>query len=227
MNFSIIIPTLLLIVFSFGLGIFSLYTNPKSRVVQVWFLMSMAVAVWSSGYLLTSLQADQSSAFQTLRILYLGACFIPVLYFHFVTAFLFRNGRQKTLIIVGYALAVIFALLVLASNYIIKGARYLDGFGHYEDISYPGFLFFLAYFVFFVGLAIIFLVIDHRRNGGVRRRQIFYILLASLIGFIGGATNFVTDLTGIYPYGQWVAWLYPVLITYGIFIDEIKIKIKV
>ncbi len=34
------------------------------------------------------------------------------------------------------------------------------------------------------------------------------------------------DLTDIYPYSQLIVWLYPVLITYGIFIDEFKIRIK-
>ena len=45
-----------------------------------------------------------------------------------------------------------------------------------------------------------------------------------VLPFAGGSSNFLTDLTGGYPYGQFVVWLYPILITYGIFVDEIKIS---
>ena len=45
-------------------------------------------------------------------------------------------------------------------------------------------------------------------------------------GLVGGISNFVMDLTGSYPYGQLIVWLYPLFITYGIYVDEIKIKIR-
>jgi len=47
-----------------------------------------------------------------------------------------------------------------------------------------------------------------------------YILLAALVGIGGGVTNFVTDLYGVLPYGQVIVPLYPVLITYGVFLNR-------
>ena len=123
-------------------------------------------------------------------------------------------------------MAVIFIVLNFTNNYIVSGVRYMEGFGHYEKVTAVGFKLFLFYFFLYTIISFILLLYDYTKNDGIRRRQIFYLILASIIGFVGGTSNFVTDLTGIYPYGQIIVWLYPILITYGIFMDEIKFKIK-
>jgi len=223
---ALITTTGLLVILSFGLGIFSLIRNPKAKVVQLWFLLSMAVTIWSVGYVKSLLATESASGFLSLRIVYFGAALIPILYFHFVSTFLFLNKKFSYLIYTGYALAFIFLILNTLTDLVIKGAKYLENFGYYEDVTNLGFKLFLAYFLFFAGFSIYLLFSVYRRSDGLRRRQIFYILLASLFGFLGGISNFVMDLTGSYPYGQLIVWLYPLLITYGIYIDEIKIKIK-
>jgi hypothetical protein len=140
------------------------------------------------------------------------------LFFHFVASFLFKDIKYKLLIILGYILGVGFLFLNTTTELVIKGVRYLENFGRYEEITTIGFKIFLTYFLFFAVMGIYLLFKGYRENGGIRRQQIVYIILASLCGFVGGSSNFVTDLTGIYPYGQMIVWLYPALITYGIFL---------
>lgn len=218
--------TSLLAVLSFSLGLYSLVKNPKARVVQLWFAASMAVTVWSVGYILTIIVPTADIARHYLRIVYFGASFVPIFSFHFVTVFLFKNLALKWLVVIGYICSIAVAVLSSFSSYIVSGTRYLEGFGHYEEIVTPWFYFLLAYFLFFSFASIYLLVRSYPENDGIRRRQLFYLILAFVVGFAGAFSNFVTDLTGIYPYGQMLIWLYPILVTYGIFVDEIKIKIK-
>ena len=126
MLFNILITTTaLLVILSFGLGVFSLVRNPKAKVVQLWFLMSMVVTIWSVGYIKTLLATDSANGFLSLRIVYFGAALIPILYFHFVSAFLFLNKKFNYLIYAGYALAFIFLILNTLTDFVIKGAKYL------------------------------------------------------------------------------------------------------
>lgn len=222
----LITATVLAIIFSFGLGVFSLWRDPKSVVVRLWFLMSMAIMVWGVGYLLTTLAQDADSAFRYLRIVYVGAILVPLFFFHFIANFVFRQVQTRAVIVAGYVLAGIFIVLAAGTDLIIKGARYIDVFGYYEDIATPGFYFLMVYFWFYVLYALVMLISSYRQSGGIRRRKMFYLLFGSVIAFVGAGTNFLTDLTGDFPYGQLVVWLYPILITYGIFVEEVKVKIR-
>src|SRR3989338_2005675 len=105
LNIALITTTILLAIFSFALGIFSLYRNPKAKVARLWFLMSLAVVIWSLAYLFTVLVADPQTGAITIRVLYFGASLIPILYFHFVASFLLEDISRRFLLILGYVLA--------------------------------------------------------------------------------------------------------------------------
>lgn len=220
LNTALIISTLLLVIFSFGLGIFSLYTNPKSRVVQLWFFMSMAIGIWSLALYFLMTSQGQELGILASKFIHLGAAFIPVFFLHFVLVFLFRpiTGKAKLLLIVGYILAVVFGILSF-TRFIVLGSVGQFGFSQWVSAGslYP---FFLMYFWFYFLVSVYFLYQGYINNGGARKKQIFYILLAALIGFIGGGTNFLPQTVEIYPYGHFLTWLYPALITYGIFIKD-------
>jgi hypothetical protein len=222
----IIYSTALAGTFSALLGFFSLKLNPKSRVVQLWFLTTMAITVWTIGYLISVTSPTDERATIGLKIVYLGAVFVPILTFHFLSAFLYKNVTLKKIIIPGYFLAVVFLFFTTFTNLIISGVRYLENFGRYEEITIPGFILFLVYFFFYAGGSVILLVTHYKYYDKFRQRQIKYLIIASIIGFVGGTSNFITDLTGVYPYGQLIIWLYPVFVTYGIFIEKIQIKIS-
>ena len=86
----------------------------------------------------------------------------------------------------------------------------------------PMVFYFWVYFLF----SLYFLIQGYKQNDGVIKRKIFYILIAALIGFLGGGTNWLPQTLGVYPFGSFFTWIYPILITYGIFVDEIRVKIK-
>ena len=224
MIFWINFSTFLLVVLAGGLGIHSLARNPKSTVVRLWFFLSLAVALWGIGYILTNMADNEVTAARHIRVVYFAASLIPVLFFHFIVSFIYKTNKFSFLLAGGYLLAAVFLILNFGTNYVIKGVRQLPDLGYYEEITAPGFYFFLVYFFFFALYAIWLLLKEYQHSDGIRRRQILYLILASVVGFIGGGSNFLADLTGAYPYGQLLVWLYPVLITYGIF-TPLQIKI--
>ena len=220
----IIISTLLTAFFALVLGVFTIFRNPRSPINRTWFSLSLAVALWTIMYAVASSAPNGEQALNYLRILYVAASFIPALFFHFVLNFLYIRP-YSIVFFASYLSAVIFAVLSVLSNAIIGGVRFLENFGWYENISSPGFYLFLTYFAFVAGFSVYLLFVALVKADGTRKKQIGFVLAAAVIGFAGGASNFVTDLTGIYPYGQLIVWLYPVLITYGIF-TPVQIKIR-
>lgn len=208
LNQLLIASIFLLAVFSFLLGIFSLLKNPKSFTVRLWFLMSMAVGVWSGSFLLMLLsQTEQEGIFYS-KLLYVGTSFIPIFFYHFVLSFLRKvDNKNKIFLIVGYILAIIFAILSLNKEIII-GASPKMGFLFWLD---PGRLhpLLLVYFWIYASVTFYFLYQGYRQSDGVIKRKIFYMLIATIVGFGGGGTSFLPHTLGIYSFGDFVAWLYP------------------
>lgn len=217
------VATFLLVVLSFSMGFFSLGRNSKSFVVKMWFGMNMAVGLWSAGLLLVLFSETPEKALVYSRILHVGAAFIPIFFCHFVLAFLYRARQMRTFLIIGYVLAMILAGLSLTDWIVIRTASV--SYFHIWLVAGPAYPLLLAYFWFYVLATIYFLIQGYRRSDGVMKRKTFYILIAAIIGFVGGGTNFLPQTVGIYPYGHFLTWLYPLLITYGIFFDEIKLKV--
>lgn len=226
LNQLLIISVFLFTTLSFSLGIFSIIKNPKALTVRLWFLMSMAIGIWSLGLLALLLTQTEKTGVFYSNFLHVGASFIPILFLHFVLSFLnkLNNKNQKFLLIVGYFLAIIFAILSLTKE-MIAGAPPVAGFSAWVSVGrlYP---FLLAYFWLYVLIGICYLFQGYRQSDGIIKRKTFFILIATIIGFGGGGTNFLPQTLGIYPFGNFFAWLYPILITYGIFVDEFKVKIR-
>ena len=212
---------------SLALGIFSFLRDPHTKSVRFWFFMSVAIGVWGVSHLL-ALQAifrgDVDKVIMYSKILHMGAAFIPVFFCHFVLEFLYQKNKYSYLLIIGYPLSLLFALISF-TRLIIGGASPKTGFPLWLDAGnlYP---LLVIFFYFYVFVSIYFLYLGYRRSDGIMKRKRFYILLAAIIGFGGASTNWLPQLVGIYPFGSFVAWLYPLLVTYGIFVDEIKIKVR-
>jgi len=212
---SFVVVCIFTSILSLFFGIFVYLKGRAKRVNQIWGLMSLSVTFWSLGLGLMANAPNETLALFYLRgIHYFGAVFIPAFFLHFVLVLLGLDRIRKKLIIVGY----VFALGLQITNF--SGLlAYVIPLAPFKYYTRPGF-FYLTFTIFFaicVLYALYLLFVELKRSSGARRNQIKYQLLATVIGFGGGATAFfpVFDIP-IFPYGMYFMFLYILMMSYAI-----------
>jgi signal transduction histidine kinase/uncharacterized membrane protein YqjE len=173
---------------SSSLGLFVYFTNKKNSVNRQFALFCLSVAAWSWAYIFWPVAQDKDSALLAFRVLHIGSIFISITYLHFVLTFLELSEKKKKLLIFGYFLS--FILLIFDfSQFFIKDMVPKFGFKYWAE---PGILYHLYLLIFF-GWAMYswwLLAKAHEHSTGLKKIQIQYILLGTLIGFLGGSTNY-------------------------------------
>lgn len=207
---------LIISVTSLTLGFFVYLKNRKVFVNKLWFLLSLSIAMWNFGYFKSLVVPDQTQAlFWSRYFLYVGAIFIPAFFVHFVLSFLGILKEKKKIIYVIYFSSV-FLLGSAFTPLLIKGMVPKLSFQYYSE---PGvaYSFFLIFFAWCVVYAHYLMFKYYKKISVYKRNQLKYILLASIVGFGGGATNYplIYDIP-IFPFGHYLVFLYPIIITYAI-----------
>ncbi len=212
-----------------ALGIFVLLNNRKRILNQIYFLYALFIAAWSSGYYFWPNAENRAMALVAFRVLHIGAVFIPVCWYQFVSALTNKLNENKLPISIGYGLSSFF-LISIPTKYFIKdvGPSFCFRFWGIPGILY---IFYLIYFFLYVYLAILILIKAYQRpDGQHRKQQYMYVLIATIIGYLGGATNFPLYYgIPIYPIGNSLISLYVATIAYTIIrhqLMDIEIIIK-
>jgi signal transduction histidine kinase len=194
------------------LGLFVLAKNSKNSVNVYWCLASLSVALWSVGLGLMTSATEYSSAVFWLRIHYLGAILIPILYLHFVIKLL---GYQEYFVLrLSYGIGAIFMVLSFSGHLVDAVPKGPFNFYTRGLFLYP------AYAVFFACVAVYahyLLVKEYRQVSSKKRDQVKFLLLGTGIAFLGGSTAFfpVFDWP-IFPFGMYLVALYVVMVGYSI-----------
>ncbi len=198
-------------------GSFVFLKNWKEMTNKMWFLTTVAIAIWSFSLGMEVSAPDYNTAFLWNKILNIGAIFIPIFFYHFVVSFLGIRKKEKIFIIFGYFFSITFLLLFnLFTPLFVKGVPPSAGFNYWIEIG-PIYYSFFIFFVLYM-LRTFFLLFRSRKTFvGVKRVQIKYILTGSLIGFAGGVTNFFPQIfnINIYPFGHYLVILYVIFISYS------------
>lgn len=203
-------------IFGVVFGTFVFLSKPRKLANRTFGLMSLSLAVWSFSYGLWLLSTDRALALFWVHCLSLGSTFIPITFLHWVLATLNLQQRRRGIIIGGYALSVILSLFSFSSLYIKSIEPKLSFFWWPQ----PGILYTAYIFLVYLGViayALFELLKAYRNLRGYPREQIKYILLAIVVGFGGGATNFPLWYgIPLPPYGNFLVFLYPLLLSYAI-----------
>ncbi|MCX5699180.1 MAG: ATP-binding protein [Candidatus Omnitrophica bacterium] len=162
-----------------------------------------------------ALVKDANIALFWWRLTHVGIIFIPVLFLHFVYVFL--KKEEKRPIILSYLMGILFLCLNFTSLFIKKVEQVFNSF--YYDGRPPTVL-----YTIFVLLWIFAAIFTHyqlfkgfRKESGIRRDQIKYFFLATIIGYGGGTTSFLPVFGfNIYPLGNFTVCLYPLIMSYAI-----------
>jgi two-component system nitrogen regulation sensor histidine kinase GlnL len=212
-NYFGLVSSLINVIASLALGIAVFSKKPRDSKTLTFTLVTVNVAVWSGFYFCWMLSHDQATALFYCRNLSAAAIIIPVIYFHFSLRLTGRSADRE--IIIGYALALVLAGLAF-TPWIVSRVEPNRWFLFWPR---PGVLYpvYLAFFFYFLVRTAALLVVEFRQASFLRRNQLLYVLVFTLIGFIGGSTNyFLWYEVPIPPFGNGLVAVYMIGVGYAV-----------
>lgn len=194
--------------------------NPLRRI---WSGAAISIAIWNLGGSVFSVisKSQYELALFYWQIAYTGIIFIPVFYTHFV--FQFFNFKRKTFLTIIYTLAVIFLFfnwynkssLFLVDLKFMFGQFYWHDWTKSKSIIYL--LFYISFYGFLLGYAFFLMLFNFKKTIGLRRSQLKYFIFSSIIGWLGGESNFLPDFgIYLYPCVNSLTAIYTILFAYAI-----------
>ena len=213
MNTTFILSAALLGTLSLLFGVFVYTKNKPSNVNKTWMILNFSASLWSWSLFARELCSDRETALFFVRLCYVGAIFIPPLFFHFVS-FLTKQLTNK-LILAFYMVSLIFLIFDFTILF-IKDVGPILSFRYY---GVPGvvFPFFVTSFVGITGYGHYMLFKYFRESRGEIRNQIRYLLFATIIGFLGGGSTFLPVFNiEVFPFGFYLISVYVFIISYAI-----------
>ena len=197
------------------LGLIVYFTSSKRSINKSFGLFCLSVAIWSWAYIFWPEAQTKENSLFWFRALHVGAVLIPVTYFYFVITFLNIYKEKKRILEFGYLLILFFWAFIF-TPFFIKDMVPKFSFRYWAE---PGILYHF-YLLMFFGYAVYcwyLLLKAYSKSAGTVKEQIKYILTGTLIGFLGGSTNyFLWYNIPIPPVGNGLVAVYVILIAYAI-----------
>ena len=213
MNLSYAVSCALTGTLSFLLGIFVYFRNRSSNLNRICMFLNLGVSFWSWSIFAKELSYDKTLGLLFVRLAYAAAILIPPFFFHFANS-LIRKAKN-TLVSLFYIISLIFLLLNLTPLF-IKDVKPMVTVRYY---GIPGvvFPFFVVCFFAIIGYSHLILFEYYKKSEGLVRNQIRYVLIATVIGFVGGVTTFLPNFNiAILPFGFYLISVYVVITSYAI-----------
>lgn len=196
------------------LGSFFLFKNYKSVINRSFAYFAFSVSWWAFFYFLWLSARESASALYFFRVAMVGVIMIPVTFIYFITNLLSVNKKYfnwSNLILAGILILFSFSPIC------VRGVEARSIFPFWPI---PGFLFHVTLIQFFLNItyAHILLWKEITLSSGIKRNQLKYVFLGTLIGFIGGSTNyFLWYNIPIPPYLNFLVSIYVLSVAYAIF----------
>lgn len=207
-----IVTAFLNVLSSVVLGLAVLLRDPRRRQNQLFSWFTASFALWSFFYLLWQFAGSAEEALLYSRLLLGCSTFIPITYYHFVTRLAGRANPFE--VRVGYIISVVIAAFT-PTPYLVSHVEPELMFPFWPKGG-PVFLPYIALFTWFTVRAWMVLLSAFRRSTHARRNQLFYVCLCTILGWIGGLTNFLLWFdVPIPPVGNGLALVYIVGVGYA------------
>jgi len=197
------------------LGIFVFSRNRKDIRYITHSLFCLSVAVWSYFYFVWQITSDENLALFSCRGLMAGAIFIPVCYLHHLFTFFDIYARKKKLILYGYSVGLLFLILDFTPLFVKDvSPKLIFKFWPNPGVAYHPFLIIWAWYVIY-GISVV--IGEYKKSSGFKKNQLKYVLLATFIGWSGGATNYPLWYNiPVFPFGNILVSGYMVIVAYAI-----------
>lgn len=194
-------------------GIIAYLRRDKKSENKFWFLLCMSASFWSLFFFLI-INSPTKELSLLLRI-FLDTFVILVVLFWLRFVFAFLDIRKDKFF--NYVALSAFAMFLLnMSPNFIKDMVPQNGFNYYVEAGF-GYYVYSAYFLFFISYGFILLFQAQSKTTGVKSNQIKYVILASILGFIGASSAFLLSFgVPFLPYPFILLPIFPLLILYAI-----------
>jgi signal transduction histidine kinase len=200
---------------SFILGLFVYLKNNNNILNKLWFLISLSIAGWSFGLCAFILSPDKTVALFWAHFHNISAGFLPIFFLHFTLILTESKWTRIIPYIYIPPLSIIALALLFPASFINDLAPKFD----FKYYTIPGSIYYIFSAVFFLYIAFAnYLLFYHFKiSSSLKRNQIKYVLIGSIIGFSGGATVFFPVFNiNIPPYGNFLIPFYTIIISYSI-----------
>jgi len=198
---------------SIGLGIFVLASKRRSPLVGWFSLFCFSVAYWAIHYYWWLTANSDASALYHIRHAMIGATLIPAVFVNFTLRLIEKSNRAASLL--NFVCCTFFLWAIFTPQFISGAEKRM--FFPYWPIPGIFFHFLLFYFVVNTFYAHYILWRGLREERGVKRNQIKYVFTGTLLGFLGGSTNyFLWYNIPIPPLLNLLVSLYIIAVAYGI-----------
>lgn len=175
---------------------------------------ALCVGLWSFFLALNVYATSQPLALLWCRLLHVWAILLPAVYVHFVLSYLRRLPQKLNLVYFLYSIAGLFLFLDFSPWFI--SATYRPKFDFF--VTQPLFAYPFHVLTFVISILYVHweLIEGVRKSAGVRRRQIQYFFIATLIGYGGGVANYLINynlfIFPLYPFGNYTICSYVIVI---------------
>ncbi len=205
------------------LAFYVYFNGPRKRVNRFYVLWSLSISLWSFSLLLNIFAQTQGAAVLMCRLLHVWAALIPVTFLRFVLALTDKFPQRR--FIFRIFIGVVFFILGIIWTPWFLTAQWKPAFGFF--VTEPRLLYPIhpILFVLCITYASFELWGSYRKAVGVRRKQLQYFLIGTLIGYSGGTTNYLINYGlqpfPFYPFGSYTILPYVAMV--GIAIARYKL----
>ncbi len=175
-----------------------LLKNKKSAVARSFFILGLSASVWQFPYFIGYNLTNTATIFVWYRVAYFALAFVSSATYHFIVSFLGLN--RKRFISLFYIISFVFSILVIKSQYIIKGIQEFS----WGSCSVPGsaYAIFLLLLVTPFLLSVLCLYQEYRQaESPHKRKRIKYFLITLPIAYLALIDSFSIHGLQIYPFG--------------------------
>lgn len=210
------IPPLISAIGNLLLGGLVIWKKPRSQLHKAWGLFSLCCAIWSFGFFMVYVNKfDKEAALFWNHFYSVGMVMIPTAYFYYILVL--TESRKKLLWLIWWLTFSIAALVTLTiSSPLFNKDLVLQYWGYSPIRGLTGTIYDVTYPVIVI-IGTYVLIVSLHESTGRKNLQIRYGILAALVGFTFGLTNFF-PLYGfnIYPLGHIGNLLANIIIAYSI-----------